>query len=77
MKPISVDCIIAPDGRVNVRRIEIDGQWQTVGQGRQWTDEEGRHVLVMLHGQQVQEIVFRPGQMNWILQLSGRVSQAV
>lgn len=77
MKPISVDCIIAIDGRVSVRRIEIDGQWQAVEQGRQWTDDEGRHVLVMLPGQQVQEIVFRPERMNWILRLSGRVSQAV
>lgn len=77
MKPISVDCIIASDGRVSVRRIEVDGQWQAVEQGRQWVDEEGRHVLVMRSGQQAQEILFRPEQMNWILRFSGRVSYPV
>ena len=77
MKPISVDCIIAVDGRVSVRRIEIDGQWRAVEQGRQWVDEAGRHVLVILPGQPVQEILFRPEQMNWILRVSGRVIQFI
>jgi hypothetical protein len=65
MKSISVDCTFKADGSVRVRRVEIEGSWWSVGQGRQWLDEYGRHVLIMLPNNQVREIILRADSMTW------------
>ncbi|MFQ5399328.1 MAG: hypothetical protein ACE5E7_06980 [Anaerolineae bacterium] len=64
---IGVDCSFAPNGSVRVRRVQIGGKWQAVGQGRQWLDQYGRHVLVMLPGDEVREILLDPGTLAWRL----------
>ena len=51
MKAISVECKFMSNGAVQVRRVLLENTWLPVGQGRQWTDEVGRHVLVMLPNQ--------------------------
>ncbi len=65
MKQISADCTFKADGAVRVRRVEIEGSWWSVEQGRQWVDEYGRHVLIMLSNNQVREIVLRTDSMTW------------
>jgi hypothetical protein len=70
MKAIGVDCTFTLDGQVRVRRVEIDGRWHPVGQGRQWLDNDGRHVLIMLPEQRVVEIVLNAENMVW--ELRGR-----
>lgn len=72
MEPISVDCVFREDGRIEVRRIEVNGRWLPVEQGRQWVDQLGRHVLVMLPGSQVREIMLRPETMTWVMKAAGR-----
>lgn len=67
MVKIGVACEFAEDGRVQVRRVQVEGQWHTVGQGRQWVDATGRHVLIMLHGETVREIVLHSGELHWEL----------
>lgn len=67
MEPIGVDCVFAEDGTVRVRRIAVGGDWQGVEQGRQWLDEAGRHVLIMLDGREVREIVLRSHQLVWAM----------
>lgn len=67
MQPISVECTFTADGRVQIRRIKQDTNWHSVGQGRQWADESGRHVLIMLHGQ-VQQLTLQPDTLTWHLQ---------
>ncbi len=67
---IEVDAVIARDGKANVKRIHLDGQWQTVEQGRQWQDEEGRHVLIMFDGR-VQELLLRSRTLCWELHSRG------
>lgn len=64
MTPIGVDCTFSPDGGVRVKRVEIRGQWHIVEQGRQWLDEQGRHVLVMLPGKGTREILL-PRSLIW------------
>ena len=66
-EPISVDCVFDQDGRVQVRRIKLDDHWLHVDQGRQWLDENGRHILIMLPGSDVQEILLSPGPLRWQL----------
>lgn len=71
--PIGVDCQFEVEGIVQVRRLLIDGQWIGVGQGRQWVDRLGRHVLVMLPGDEMREILLNSHTMNWsMLPAAGR-----
>ena len=65
MKNISVDCTFKSDGSVRVRRVEIENSWGSVGQGRQWVDSNGRHVLIMLPNNQIREIILRSDSMTW------------
>ncbi len=75
-KQIGVDCQFAADGTLRVRRIQVDGRWQAVGQGRQWVDQLGRHVLIMLAEGEVREILLRPETMTWLLLPAGGSIQA-
>jgi hypothetical protein len=77
MWPVGVDCRFAMDGTVDVRRVYLDGQWQTVGQGRQWVDGAGRHVLIMLPGSQPREILLSAQTMTWQLLPPGPARQVV
>jgi len=67
MVTVGVDCTFTAAGNVQVRQVQMDGRWQSVGQGRQWLDQQGRHVLIMLAGEWVREIVLRPDTMAWEL----------
>jgi hypothetical protein len=62
---VGVECTFLIDGTVRVRRVEVDGRWQQVGQGRQWVDEDGRHVLVMLSGDRVYRLTLRSDILAW------------
>lgn len=64
--PVEVDCTFDESGRVRVRRVRMGRPWQPVEQGRQWTDAEGRHVLVMLEGS-VRELHLRADTLAWEL----------
>jgi len=72
MKTVGVDCQFRADGRVVVQRIRLEGKWLPVEQGRQWVDDEGRHVLIMLLGQSVQELLLRKETMTWGLRPHGQ-----
>ena len=67
MKAISVECKFMSNGAVQVRRVLLEDTWLPVGQGRQWTDEAGRHVLVMLPNQQVRELLLRVQTLDWVV----------
>jgi hypothetical protein len=74
-KQIGVDCQFEADGGLRVRRIDLDGRWLAVGQGRQWVDQLGRHVLIMLPDDEVREILLQPDTMTWWLLPRGGGSQ--
>ena len=65
MKEVSVECKFSEDGAVQVRKVQLNGRWLSVGQGRQWLDEDGRHVLIMLPGDEVRELVLQAGTLRW------------
>jgi hypothetical protein len=78
MKTVGVDCRFAEDGAVQVRKVLLNGRWQSVGQGRQWLDENGRHVLIMLPGDEVREFVLRAETLRWeLVEIGGRGGTAV
>ena len=62
---IGVDCSFTPNGNIRVKRVQLNGRWQAVEQGRQWVDGNGRHVHIMLPGQQACEIILRPDTLVW------------
>jgi hypothetical protein len=66
-RSIGVECTIEKDGCVKVRRIELGDRWLAVEQGRQWADENGRHVLIMVPGSDVQEILLSAHALQWQL----------
>lgn len=65
---VGVDCTFAADGTVRVRRVLLHGRWQFMEQGRQWQDENGRHVLLMSSTGQVHEIVLHAQMLIWQIQ---------
>lgn len=67
MEPIAVECTVEENGNVRIRRIRRDDAWEAVEQGRQWQDEDGRHVLLMLQGAFVREAVLSPTDLRWRL----------
>jgi hypothetical protein len=75
MEKVGVECRFDPDGRVHVRRVHMDDQWQAAAQGRQWQDESGRHVLVMLPGERIVELWLSVQDLTW--RLAPRVDRAV
>lgn len=78
METVAVDCRFAEDGVVQVRKVQLNGRWQSVGQGRQWLDENGRHVLIMLPGDDVRELVLQAGTLRWeMVVIGGRGGTAV
>lgn len=66
--PIHIDCTFTPDGRIYIRRLKLtdDGRWQPAEQGRQWADETGRHILIMLHGR-AHQLTLSAQTLQWQL----------
>ena len=67
MKSIGVDCRFAEDGSVRVRKVLWNGRWLSVGQGRQWLADNGRHVLIMLANEEVRELVLQVDTLRWAI----------
>ena len=74
---VGVDCLFDQNGCVRVRRVQLDDRWLPVEQGRQWIDENGRHVLIIVPGGDVQEILLTPRSLRWQLVPRRSVSQIV
>ena len=72
-KSIGGECKFEANGRIRVERIQLDSQWLPVGQGRQWLDENGRHLLIMLPNNQTRELLLQAGTLTWVL-LPGRAA---
>ena len=66
-KSIGVECTFGADGRIKVQRIQLEGKWLPVGQGRQWSDENGRHLLIMLPNNQTRELLLQAKTLTWVL----------
>lgn len=66
MQPVSVECSFAENGKIQVRRIRQDDQWMVVEQGRQWLDDDGRHVLVLVGGSRPAELILQRDSLTWI-----------
>ena len=65
-EPTAVDARFEADGSVRVRRFTRGHAWLDVSDvGRQWADEAGRHVLVMVAGQRAFELLLERESLTW------------
>lgn len=74
---IEVDCRFLSNGIIQVRRIKHKDRWLPIEQGRQWTDQEGKHLLIRVGDASVQELLLRSDTLNWELRHVGSKSQHV
>ena len=65
-EPTAVEARFDDDGDVHPRRFTWDQSWLDVSdEGRQWTEEEGCLVLVMVAGRQNYDLVLRRQSLTW------------
>jgi hypothetical protein len=68
MEVVEVTARFSPDGKVDPLRLHRKGREVMIeSAGRRWTDEAGLHILIMLYGGQVFELLFDPQQTLWYL----------
>jgi hypothetical protein len=46
-------------------------EYQVDSTGRRWEDEQGQHILVMIPGGRVFEMLFSPAEQRWYLKRTG------
>jgi hypothetical protein len=65
-EPAAVDAHFEADGTVRPRRFTWGRAWLDVSDvGRQWADEAGRHVLVMVSGRRTFELLLERESLTW------------
>ncbi len=65
MGNVDVECTLMADGHVQVQRVRLEGRWVAVQQGRQWDDDFGRSVLVMLPDHTIIQLQLSPWSLTW------------
>jgi hypothetical protein len=68
MEPIEVIARFTLRGEIEPIRFRWHGDdYPVESTGRSWTDDQGYHVLVMIPGGQVHELLFVPNPVGWYL----------
>ncbi len=65
---IEVTAHFDSDGNISPLEFTWNGQlYRIESTGRQWKDENGQHILVMVPGGRVFELQFNPNSSQWLL----------
>jgi hypothetical protein len=78
-EPEAIEVIARFDnnGWVQPLRIRSEGRVIPVDStGRRWQDEAGMHILCMLPGGRVVELIFQPAELRWYLRRLGEGRRA-
>jgi hypothetical protein len=68
MEPIEVTARFSEDGKITVQHFAWNGgRYHVESAGRQWTDDDGQHMLVMVAGGQIYELVFTGIEARWYI----------
>jgi hypothetical protein len=68
MESIEVTARFDSQGKIVPLSFVLQGRTYPVeSTGRRWLDEEGHHILVMVPGDQVFELVYAPHEARWYL----------
>lgn len=66
MEPIEVTACFRPDGDINIQSLQINSvHYPVISTGRSWSDAKGFHILAMIAGNQVLELLFKCHEMRW------------
>jgi len=66
MEEVEVTARFGPQGKITPLNIKWKGRvHQVESTGRQWKDEDGWHILIMLAGERVFELVLTLGDGIW------------
>jgi hypothetical protein len=72
MERIDVTVRFESSGRIEPLSFTYDGRTYPIeSTGRSWKDEQGFHILVMIPGDRVRELVFMPSDLGWYLHQVG------
>lgn len=72
MQPIEVIARFEANGNIYPTQfIWRDQTYSVLSTGRRWQDETGLHILVMIAGERVYELIFQPEGMHWFLKAPG------
>ncbi len=72
MEIIEVLARFTTDGRVDPLQVFWNGRTYPIeSTGRRWEAEDGQHILAMLPGDRVVELLFTPGKSRWYLRPVG------
>lgn len=65
-RPTRVEVSFDEQGRPRVRRFSWEGKMLPVTSvGRNWMDEDGRHLLVMAAGERIFELLLERSELRW------------
>lgn len=68
MEPLEVTAKFDEDGKITPLRFTWKGKDYLVETtGRHWEDSDGVHILVMVPGERIFELVFDAAQVRWFL----------
>jgi hypothetical protein len=68
MIPIQVTAQFEIDGEIRPISFHWQGmEYPVLSTGRRWFDDKGQHVLVMIPGDQIIELVFVPVELVWYM----------
>jgi hypothetical protein len=72
MEPIDITIRFNIDGQIDPLRFTWKGrEYPVTSTGRRWKDEQGEHILIMVPGDIVYEILFIPTEARWYLRQVG------
>ena len=72
MERIDVTVRFQSSGRIEPLSFMSAGRLYPIeSSGRSWNDEQGFHILVMVMGSHVCELVFTPSDLSWYLKQEG------
>ncbi len=68
MEPVNVTVKFTDKGNIILLRLDMPGQiWKVESTGREWEEEDGRHMLAMVEGKRVFHLLFSPEKMMWYI----------
>lgn len=68
MEPIEVTALFDSHGEITPLSFKWQGRnYPIESAGRRWHDDEGHHILVMVAGEQIYELVFIPAVRRWYM----------
>ncbi len=76
MEEVEVTVRFDKEGRITP--LQIGWRDRTIpveSTGRRWEAEDGRHILAMIPGERVVELLYLPGESRWFLKIIGAGSE--